>query len=323
MDERVRRGAGWALRLALTLLVTYFIFRSLRVSWAELAETDLARWQPAIAPLAASLAALLFVFAYLVALWARMVTGLGGPVLRLGAAIRIFFLANLGRYIPGKVWQLAGLTYLAGKRGVSIPIASSSAVLSQVYSLGAAAAVAAIGLLLTGVAQLPAGTVPFAVALAAAVIAVTTVPPVLRLLLRLVFRFSRRGELAPDLDRWFGFRWLFAYLPGWIGYGLAFLLLCESFPNLPPVAPLAAIGSFAGAYFLGYAAVFAPAGVGVREGALAFLLAPALGAAEATVLAVFARVWMTVAELGPAAWAGIHTVLGAEEGESETREHGS
>ncbi len=323
MDERVRRGAGWTVRLALTLVVTYFIFRSLSVSWAELAKTDLGRWRPRILPLTASLVLLLIVFAYLVALWGRMVASLGGPALRLGVAIRVFFLANLGRYIPGKVWQLAGLAYLAGKSGVSFPVASSSAVLSQIYSLGAAAVVAALGLLLAGSAMLPAGAVPFAVALAAVVIAMTTVPPVLRLLLRLIFRLGRRGEVAPDVDKWFGPRWLFLYLPGWIGYGLAFLLLCWSFPNLPPVAPLAAIGSFAGAYFLGYAAVFAPAGVGVREGALAFLLAPAMGAAEATVLAVIARVWMTMAELVPAAWAGAYAIVGTQKRESETREHGS
>jgi uncharacterized membrane protein YbhN (UPF0104 family) len=329
MSDRTRRESGWrrwaawAIRIALTLAVTYFIFRSLSVSWAELTETDLSRWRPRFVPLATSVVALLIVFVYLVMLWARMVRVLGGPPLRVGVAIRIFFLANLGRYIPGKVWQLAGLAYLAGKRGVSFPVASSSAVLSQIYSLGAATLVAAVGALLAGSTALPAGAAPFAAALGALILAVITVPPVLRLLLRTLFRFGRRGGLPPHVDAGFSLRWLIFYTPGWVGYGAAFVLLWWAFPNLPPVAPAAAIGSFAGAYFLGYAAVFAPAGVGVREGALAFLLAPMLGAAEATVLAIVARLWMTVAELLPAAWAGVTAAFGQETSENEIDEHGS
>ena len=27
--------------------------------------------------------------------------------------VRVFMVANLGRYVPGKIWQIAGLAYLA------------------------------------------------------------------------------------------------------------------------------------------------------------------------------------------------------------------
>ncbi len=247
---------------------------------------------------------LLAVFTYLVGLWARMVRGLGGPVLGLGESVRIFFLANLGRYVPGKVWQLVGLAYLAGKRGVSLPVASSAAVLGQLFSLGAAALLAALALAASAGTRLPGELLPVSLALAALIALLTTVPAALRLLLRVAFRLGRSGESVPKLDPWFGARWLGLYLPAWLGYGVAFGLLWSGFAPLTPVSWLAAVGGFCGAYFLGYAAVFAPAGVGVREGAMAVLLAPWLGAAPATVLAISARIWMTVAELLPLAGVG-------------------
>jgi uncharacterized membrane protein YbhN (UPF0104 family) len=314
----------WALRTAqllLTLIATYFLFRSLRFSWAEIADLGTVRWRPRPMLVVASFALLLAVFMYLVMLWSRMVRALGGPALGLGDSVRVFFVANLGRYVPGKVWQMAGLTYLAGRRGVSVPVASSAAVLGQLFSLGAAAIVAAVTLAAGATARFPRELAPWALALGAVVALVTTVPWALRLLLRGAFRLTRRGREVPQLDSWFGARWLGLYLPAWLAYGVAFGLLWSSFPALSAISWPAAVGGFAGAYFLGYAAVFAPAGVGVREGAMAVLLAPWLGAAEAAVLAVIARIWMTVAEILPLLLIAASGASGWLRGNSSTEDH--
>lgn len=304
MNAALKRGAGWALRLALTVAVTYFLFRSLRISWSEIAELDAGSWRPRPLPFVASLLVLLAVFVYAVTLWVAMMKRLGGPPLPLADAVRIFFLANLGRYLPGKVWQLAGLAYLASKRGVSLPVATSSAVLGQIFSLGAAACLAAIGLALGVGSGYPRELLPWALALLVLVAVGTLVPAALRLGLRIAFKLGGKGEEVPTIDNWFGARWLGLYLPVWLGYGIAFGLLWASFPALPPVFWPGAIGALAAAYLIGYAALFAPAGVGVREGALALLLAPWVGAAAAGVLAVIARIWMTVGELVPLSLAG-------------------
>ncbi|UCF19542.1 MAG: flippase-like domain-containing protein [Gemmatimonadota bacterium] len=299
MSPSIRR---WALRVAqfvLTVAVTYFLFRSLRVSWKEVAAVDAAAWRPNWLPLLASFAVLLAVFAYLVELWSRMVQALGGPPLRLVEAFKIFFVANLGRYVPGKFWQLAGLAYLAQRRGVPLAVASAAAILGQLFSLGAAAAVAVIALSLAGKAEYPRELLPWGLVLLALVGIATTWPEVLRRGLAFAFRLGRSSGEPPAVGGWFGARWLGLYLPAWIGYGIAFGLLWSAFPALPRVFWPAAVGSLATAYFLGYAAIFAPAGIGVREGALALLLAPWVNAPAAAVLAVIARLWMTAAELLP------------------------
>jgi uncharacterized membrane protein YbhN (UPF0104 family) len=300
VNASLRRWSEWAIKIAVTVAVTYFLFRSLHLSWSEIAAVD-GSWRPRPVPLTASVVALIAVFVYLVALWARMVKSFGGPTLGLWEAGRIFWMANLGRYVPGKVWQLAGLTYLAAKRGVRLPVATSSAVLHQIFALGAAAVVAGLALSLEATRGFPQELVPWALLFVALIALLTAVPSALRFMLRVAFRLGGKGAEAPRISAGFGAGWLALHIPSWVGYGLAFGLLWLTFPTLPGVVWPAAIGGFAAAYFLGYAAIFAPAGVGVREGALAVILAPWIGAAEAAVLAVIARIWMTAAELIPIA----------------------
>lgn len=322
VSPRLKRAIAWVVKLGLTVAVTYFLFRSLRLSWSQIRALAPQDWRPQPLPLAASFALLLGVFGYLVSLWARMVSSLGGPRLGLVEAFRIFFIANLGRYVPGKIWQLAGLTYLARRQGVSISVASSAAILGQLYSLGAAACVAALGFALGPSTSLPRGVLPAALALAAVTILLTTVPAIVRFMLLLGFRLARSSDPAPEVSGWFGLRWLGLYLPGWLAYGVAFGLLWSAFSEAAPVSWTAAAGAFAGAYFLGYTALFAPAGVGVREGVMTVLLAPLLGGATATVLAVIARLWMTIGELIPVACIAAGEAMSRLERKRRTREHG-
>lgn len=315
------RWVVWAIQIALTLAASYFLFRSISLSWSELADVDLAGWRPKALPFVASCVVLLAVFVYLVGLWALMVRRLGGPKLGWGESMKIFFLANLGRYIPGKVWQLAGLTYLAGKRGVSLPVASSAAVLGQIFALAAAATLGGIALAAGATSGFPSELVPWALVPAAVIVVIVTVPAALRMMLRVAFKLGRRQEETPRLDALFGARWLGLYLVAWLGYGIAFALLWGSFPALPAVSWPAAVGSFGGAYFLGYAAIFAPAGIGVREGAMAVLLSPWMNATDATVLAVIARIWMTVAELIPLALIAVAAALGLTNRNPKSEDH--
>ena len=58
--------------------------------------------------------------------------------------------------------------------------------------------------------------------------------------------------------------------------------------------------AFAAAYVLGYLALFAPAGAGIREGFLVVLLQPVMVQEVGVVFAVIARLWTTTFELIPA-----------------------
>ncbi|MYJ17677.1 MAG: hypothetical protein F4106_06470 [Gemmatimonadetes bacterium] len=107
-------------------------------------------------------------------------------------------------------------------------------------------------------------------------------------LLRWALRRSGHDEDLPHPDG----RRLLILLPGylfnWVAYGIAFVLLGRG---------LGMELGFAAAYFAGYVALFAPAGIGIRESTLAAFVAPVLGTEAGWVLAALQRVWITAVEL--------------------------
>jgi hypothetical protein len=57
------------------------------------------------------------------------------------------------------------------------------------------------------------------------------------------------------------------------------------------------VAAFTGSYLAGVIAVFAPAGLLVREAALVQALTPVVGGADAVILAFASRAWLTALEL--------------------------
>jgi len=290
-----------ALQLALTVVVTWFIVDRVGLGLAELTTVDAWLWVPD--PLLLIAASLLLLAGYCAsaAIWGLVVRELGGPRLTVGDAVRIFLVANLGRYVPGKVWQIAGLTALAKGRGIPAGTALSAAVLGQGIALVAAAAVG-MGALLGGPDAVRRWGLVGATAVAL-FIALLAVPTVFSAVSGAWLRLTRTD--APEgLGLRHGLRWLALYGANWILYAFSFWVLARSLGLEGALMPVAS--AFAAAYVLGYLMVFAPAGLGPREGFLIAFLTPHLGAAPSAVLAVAARLWTTLVELVPAGvlWLG-------------------
>ena len=179
------------------------------VRWGWLA-ASCARWPPATARQDGS--------------GGSMVRDLGGPALPAREAVRIYLVANLGRYVPGKLWQIAGLALLARARGVSAPVTTGAAVMGQAVALAGATL---IGLPTIRVAN-PAADGRGGVAHRdrGLVIAGVGVPRVFRPLIRFWLR-RVPGDAPLDItaSAFGGLRWLILYTLNWAGYALAFWLL--------------------------------------------------------------------------------------------------
>lgn len=307
--SRARRWAVTTLKLVATVLVTVFIVRRVGVDLQDLSGAALTRFRPRVLPLVGSVVALGAGYVLSAALWGKMVRELGGPRLRLGVTVPLFLVANLGRYIPGKLFQIAGLTFLARERGVPGTAAAGAAILGQ--------GVALLGATLVGISALLSPALPGEIRIWGVVgvmavwafVLATSLPGAVTRLERLWFgfirRFHRNDEATPEpggepvLQRRFGLRWTLWYAMNWGLYATAFWLLYIGLVEWRPflfVAP-----AFAAAYVGGYIALFAPAGLGVREALLVVFLAPVLEAEPALALAVMARLWTTAVEVIPAA----------------------
>jgi uncharacterized membrane protein YbhN (UPF0104 family) len=286
-----------AVQLIVTGVVTVFVYRALGGTLDDALSLDRAFLAPRAAPLLLATLVLLAGYAWAARLWGVMVGELGGrdPGARL--SVQMLLAANLGRYVPGKIWQLAGLAVLARRRGMSAAVATGSALLVQGFAL-AATAVWGLPALLEGSAMPGSRAAFWTLAILLVLVGLASIPAVTAAAARSLFRIARRDPgAAPRPGADFGPRWLLLHLALWAVYGTSFLLLVRGLGFELPA--LEAMSAFAAAYLLGNLFVPAPAGVGIREVALAGLLLEPLGDA-AMAVAILARLWMTAAEVIPA-----------------------
>ena len=298
----MKRAGIRLLQVGLTVLVTWFIFDRVGVDLALLGRLDTGEWRPRPALFFASCVVLAVGYVWSASLWGRLVRDLGGPRLPVWTSVRVFMVANLGRYVPGKLWQIAGLAYLAKREGVEASVATGAAVLGQGIGLLGAAFVG-IGVFFganefwraIGWMGQVAG-----VGAASAIIAIVVIPSIFRRIVAFWFRLTRTDPPGDGLGSGnAGLRWLTLYVVNWGIYATAFWLLYLSFGEWRTFLQVGP--AFAAAYVAGYIAVFAPAGAGIREGVLVVLLQPIMARDAAVVLAVIARLWTTAVELVPAA----------------------
>lgn len=277
----------WLGQGLLVLVLGWFVGGALQEQWSSFQSANL---EVVIAPgwLLASAGLAVLTFGVLIQSW--RVTLLGwNERLRGRDLAEVWFLANLGRYVPGKVWSIAGMIVLATRKGVAGWAASAAAVVIQALGLATAIAVAA--------ATLPRSASGWNLAAAALVAGGTAVvftsPGLIGWVGR---RVSRLEGLRPlplrSLAGAVGFS-----IIGWFGYGASLWALAPGlgFPGELPL--LVATGAFALAYTAGLLALFAPGGLVVREGVLVALLAPHLGAGPAVAVSLGSRVVLTAAEL--------------------------
>jgi hypothetical protein len=83
----------------------------------------------------------------------------------------------------------------------------------------------------------------------------------------------------------------------WLLYGMAFRLLAIGLLGGVSAPAGFYIAAFTGSYLAGVIAVFAPAGLFVREAALIGVLTPVLGGGDAVILAIASRIWLTALEI--------------------------
>lgn len=207
--------------------------------------------------------------------------------------IGLFFQGQLGKYLPGSVWQYAGRVALVHRRGVPVRTGLSSIVVEVVASAVAAGVVAALALPFVAAVAVWAGG---ALVLGGVALALRRRVPAI------VSRLTG-PDTAPAARAMP--RAAALYVPVWLAYGVAFWLTARAlfavpFSDLPHDA-----GVFAAAWIVGLVVVFAPGGLGVREAVIVALLSGRLGEAHAIALAAASRLVLTALDLagGAAAFA--------------------
>lgn len=284
-----------AVQLAAIAGALGFLVRTAAANWGTL---SLGTIRPAASGLL--LASLITAGTYIyVAIWWLISLGWWGRRPPLAEALRIWFVTNLARFIPGMVWQFASLAALVRPFGVPAMAATGGVVLQQVLLLLAGTGILAASApsLLVGWAASAPAWVPLASVAAASALLVVALPRAIPLMGRLAALLLRRPVSWPVLPPRALAAYLLAMVPVWVLYSVAFWLFARSIFGPSAPGPMLAGTAFVASYLIGVLAVFAPGGLVVREAALVATLSPSMGGAAALVLAVSTRLWLLTLEL--------------------------
>ena len=298
-SPRVRRRLFLAAQVAFAAAVVWFAARTLATQWRDVDQQTLVL-HPRWAPIVLSAVMVLATYALLIEMW-RIIMRAWGADIGYREAARIWFIASFGKYIPGKIWGLTAMGAMAQRAGVSPLVATGSSVLSYLlYIVGGFGVMLATGAGALSMAIPHARTVA-AVCVVLFVIGMVLAPALLPPLARVAGSVTGRQIEPPRLPS----RAIWIAAAGtaisWLMYGAAFHVFTLGVLGTAAGVTTSYIAVFTASYLAGFLALFAPAGIGVRELIMSSMM-PLLGLAtvpQAGLIAVTSRLWLTVLEIIP------------------------
>jgi glycosyltransferase 2 family protein len=291
-------GGRWRtpLRLAVAALFLAVIAVVLAGQWRQArpllgrlsVPVVLAAWAPVLAGIYATFRS-----------WRAALADLGGSLPHAGA-MRVFYLGQLGKYLPGTIWP--AVTQMRLGRDYRVPPRASGAAFA-VFMLVLVGTGLLVGLPVVPLLGRHAVDEYRWLALVLPLFALALAPPVLNRAIALALRAVGRPPLPAPLSLTGVLRVAGWALVSWLCYGAhVYLLATRLGAEGGALLWLQCTGAFAAAFASGPLLVVVPAGAGVREAALLLLLGSTVPVPVAAVIAVVSRLLFIVGDL---AWAGV------------------
>ena len=255
-----------------------------------------------------SFGAILFYWSAYLYPFATLLSGMRAAPVPFVDAWTLFHLANITRYLPGRIWGFVRLLSLSERFGLSKTAVGSALTLH----IGIETALAG----LIGVSMIFSEPMRETALRVFEPLGANARPllPIACVGLFIVFVFllatvsskarhfltTLRATGQPLFLKPFGKLWckLFvSHLLLWCCQGLAFFLFVKSLAPVEWADAYLLTAIFALAWIVGFLSFLTPGGLGIREGLLGVLLANYMPPPQATLVALICRVWMLSAEM--------------------------
>ncbi len=279
------------------IIVAIFLFLGKMVweNWNQVREASFT-----FKPFSLILSTLIFAFSYFIQIWAwYLITLRLGIAISWGETLEGWFTSQLGKYLPGKIWLLLGRFTYYESRGKSKKIISVALYFETVTLLVAA------GLIFLGtfpffreMGPFYSGKQSWWLILLCLFAFIFLHPWVLQKILNWFLLKFKRDPISLSIS-YPNILWiLIVCIFVWVVEGFGFYLFIDSITPVSEKYILFLTGALAISTTLGLIAIFAPSGLGVREGALVYLLSLMMATPVAVVISILTRLWMTLIEIG-------------------------
>jgi uncharacterized membrane protein YbhN (UPF0104 family) len=255
----------------------------------------------ALQPFPFILSTLIFAFSYFIQVWAwYLITLKLGIAVSFPETVKSWFYSQLGKYLPGKVWLLLSRFYFYESKGMARKR------ISVALYLEVATVIVAAGLIFLAALILFKEMEPFYSGgqfwcLVPAFILLAFIflhPKVLQGILNWILVQLKKEPILLSIS-YSNIVWiLFVCIVAWMIGGIGFYLFVDSVYPVSSNYILFLTGALAISSTLGLIAIFAPSGLGVREGALVYLLSFLMATPVAVIISILTRIWMTLIEIG-------------------------
>ena len=279
------------------IVVAIFIFLGKTV-WENWALVKEASFTFRILPLFS--ATFLFALSYFIQIWAwYLITVKLNVAISYRETLIIWFFSQLGKYLPGKVWLLLSRFYLYESKGKSKNEIMISLYFETMTMVVAAGLLFLASLLFSrNLHSTYSGFVYGGAILLFLVTFFLLHPKVLLKIFNPLLVFLKRDPISISLS-YSDVLWILGVcVLCWIVGGIGFSLFIHSVFTISSESFLFLTGALAISSTLGLLALFAPSGLGVREGVLVYLLSSIMPTSVAVILSVLTRLWMTLIEIG-------------------------
>jgi uncharacterized membrane protein YbhN (UPF0104 family) len=238
--------------------------------------------------------------------WRALLTDLGSR-LPMPVAVRVNFLGQLAKYVPGAVWSMAAQVSLAQDYRVPKRRSGAASLVSMAITL-------VVGLVMAGI-LLPLASAAalrhyWWVLIFIPVLVFGLWPSVTKFGLDLLLRLVRRPGLERALTLGGVGRAVGWTALAWVFYGLQAWLLVGDIAGKSLHVLLLAAGGYALAWTVGFLLIPFPGGIGPRELALIAVLSPVMPPGPALVVALMSRVVTTIGDL---TWAAVAASVGRKQ----------
>jgi len=282
------------LKVCLLAIVFWFIGKSIAGNFEKIENIKLTAFDPKFMFLAVIV--LFISLLYPVFAWKYLIFSLGEKINTL-SALRVWFISNLGRYVPGKILQFAGLIYFSGKEGVNKGKALQSVLYSQITANG-------LGILMgLGLITLKSGNEKFpndlhlTLIIIAVFILVLWFPTVFLKSSNYFLVKFKKQKIETTLSRQSYLIYLLLQVINWFIMSFSFIFLIKSYTGLSVSENPQVLFILPISWTLGLIALFAPGGLGVREGAMSFWLSGFIPIEFALVIPWIYRILITCVEM--------------------------
>jgi uncharacterized membrane protein YbhN (UPF0104 family) len=201
-------------------------------------------------------------------------------------ALTITSVTQLGKYLPGGIWHIAGKFGIYKARQISLKKSTQAIIYENVWLLSSAFVMGVVLLMLSSGEALCSVSQYFCQSEAQLIVSILL--PILWVVGLYVFEklfFKNNPIIIKDFIIKF-----IEMIIIWISFGISFWFV---FPTITSNFVIPITGAFSLSWVIGYLAVFAPGGIGVREYLLTILLASFFSSQEIAIYATMHRlIWV-------------------------------